>query len=107
MKVVAMAGKSICVGASVRISVTTSTGDTTAIALKNGSKQSMQQPIERIASDPKFVELVTSACASVSSCLSTIGRNVACLNRLLVLVSISIGFVDVQPGFLQLFLTQT
>ena len=73
---------------------------------ENGSKQSMQQPIECIASDLQFLELVMSACASVSSCLSTIGRNVACLNRLLVLVSISIGFVDVQPGFLQLFLSQ-
>ena len=31
----------------------------------------------------KSLELVTGACASVASCLNTIGRNVACFKRLL------------------------
>ena len=49
----------------------------------NGSKQSTQQPIKRIASDPQCLMLVTGACASVASGLNTIGRNVACFTCLL------------------------
>ena len=50
---------------------------------ENGSKQSMQKPIKCIASDPQCLQLVTGTCASVASCLNTIGRNVACFTRLL------------------------
>ena len=96
-------------------------------------------------SDPQCLELVTGACASVASCLNTIGHNVACFTSLLAgeftgspvamrMVcgsanllaksvfatfgnsatgghdtrrAIMVGFVDVQPGFLQLLQTQT
>ena len=45
---------------------------------KHGSKQVMQHPIKRIASDLKCLKLVKSARASVASCLNIIGRKVAC-----------------------------
>ena len=45
---------------------------------EHGSKQVMQQPIKRIASDLQCLKLVTSARASVASCLNIIGRKVAC-----------------------------
>ena len=44
---------------------------------KHGNKLVMQQPIKRIASDPQCLKLVTSARASVVSCLNIIGRKVA------------------------------
>ena len=50
---------------------------------ENGSNQPMQQPIKRVASDSQCLGLVTSACASVASCLNTIGHNEACFARLL------------------------
>ena len=43
---------------------------------ENGSKQSMQKPIKCIASDPQCLQLVTGTCASVASCLNTIGRKI-------------------------------
>ena len=47
---------------------------------KHGNKLVMQQPIKRIASDPQCLKLVTSARASVVSCLNIIGRKVACFD---------------------------
>ena len=62
---------------------------------EKGSKQSMQQPIKRISSDSQCLELVTSARASVASCLYTIDFNVACFTHLM-----ADGFVA-QPALLQ------
>ena len=45
---------------------------------KHESKQVMQQPIKRIASDLQCLKLVMSAHASVASCLNIIDRKVAC-----------------------------
>ena len=142
-----MAVGGICVGASARTDVMASTGGTAAIVqrMKDWNKQSMQQPVKRIASDPQCLEFVTGTRASVASCLNTIGCNVACFMCLLAdefaratrfrahglwlcqpsrkklfcnilkcshrrpsCPSINRSwFVEVQPGFLQVLLTQT
>ena len=77
-----MAVGSISVGASARTDVTTSKGGTIAIA------QKMKEAIYATANQthcirPEMLEVVTGARSSVASCLNTIGRNVACLRRLL------------------------
>ena len=46
---------------------------------EHGSKQVIQQPIKRIASDSQRLKLVMSACASVANCLNIIGHKVACI----------------------------
>ena len=102
---------------------------------ENKSKQPMQQPIKRIASDPRL-QLVTGASAANNP--NTIGRDVAYFMHLLAdvftrtsfavlmsqklvfatflnaatgshhaLVSVGVGFVGIQLGFLQLLRAQT
>ena len=78
MEIVAMADGSIWVGAPVWTDVMKSTSGTIA-TIRNMEVSSLYNS----QSDPQCFELVTGACASVASCLNTIGHNVACFTSLL------------------------
>ena len=72
MKSVAMADRSICIGASAWTDVAISRGGYHFNCLypENRYKQHMQQPIKRIASDPQCLKLVTDVCKQQSTDLS-------------------------------------
>ena len=78
MEIVAAADGSIWVGAPTWTDVMTSAGGTIA-TIQNMEVSSLCNSQSHL----QCLKLVTGACASVASCLNTIGRNVACFTRLL------------------------